>query len=102
YSMIVITSATFMSRTGSYVIAAVAAVCLIGLGVGVRFGILPPPTAVWSHHYSWAGEVAVLIGSIIFFYMNAYLAGTLSDQLKAAKGEIEGHNRLLERRVQER
>ncbi len=69
YSMIVITSATFMSRTGSYVIAGSAALCL---------------------------------SAIIFFFMNAYLAGTLSDQLKMAKGEIEGHNRLLEQRVQER
>ncbi len=102
YSMIVITSATFMSRTGSYVIAGSAALCLIGLGIGVRVGVLPPPTPVWSHHYSWAGEMAVLIGAIIFFFMNAYLAGTLSDQLKMAKGEIEGHNRLLEQRVQER
>ena len=76
-------------------IAGSAALCLIGLGIGVRVGILPPPTPVWSHHYSWAGEIAVLIGAIIFFFMNAYLAGTLSDQLKMAKGEIEGVNLLF-------
>lgn len=102
YSMIVITSATFMSRSGSYLIAAGAGVCLIGLGLGVRFGVFPPPASVWSHHYSFAGEISVLVGAIIFFFMNAYLAGTLSDQLKSAKAEIEDHNKLLERRVRER
>jgi signal transduction histidine kinase len=102
YSMIVITSATFASRTGSYLIAGGAGLCLIGLGFGVRLGILPAPASVWSHHFSFGGEIAVLVGAIIFFFMNAYLAGTLSDQLKAAKAEIEGHNKLLERRVRER
>ena len=43
-----------------------------------------------------------MVGASVFFFMNAYLAGTLSDQLKTAKAEIEGHNHLLEQRVQER
>jgi signal transduction histidine kinase len=102
YSMIVITSATFVSRSGAYVIAAGAGLCMIVMALGARFGFFPPPLQVWSHHYSPAAEVGVVAGAIIFFYMNAYLAGTLSDQLKEAKGQIEEHNRLLEHRVRER
>ena len=102
YSMIVITSAMFMSRSGSYLVAAGAAVCMIALAIAAESKLLPQPLGVWSHHYSSAGAVTVVIGAIIFFYMNAYLAGTLSDQLKAAKTEIEDHNRLLEQRVKER
>jgi signal transduction histidine kinase len=102
YSMIVITSAMFMSRRGSYLVAGGAALCLVSMAVGARFGVLPPPLQMWSHHYSSGAEFTVVIGAIIFFYMNAYLAGTLSDQLKAAKAEIEDHNRLLEQRVKDR
>jgi signal transduction histidine kinase len=102
YSMIVITSATFMSRSSSYLVAGGAALCLIVMGVGTQFGALPPPLRVWGHHFSWGTSLTVVVGAVIFFFMNAYLAGTLSDQLKRAKEEIEGHNRLLEQRVQER
>jgi len=102
YSMIVITSATFVSRTGAYMIAGGAGLCMIVMALGARYGVLPAPLQVWSHHYSPAAEVGVVVGSIIFFFMNAYLAGTLSDQLKIAKAEIEDHNRTLEHRVRER
>ncbi len=102
YSMIVITSATFVSRSGAYVIAAAAGACMIGMALSARFGLLPAPLQVWSHHYSPAAEVGVLVGATIFFFMNAYLAGTLSDQLKEAKAQIEDQNRLLEHRVRER
>lgn len=102
YSMIVITSATFMSRGGGYVVAAGAATCLVLMSVSIHFGIIAPPPRVWSHHFSTAGEVTLVIGASIFFFMNAYLAGTLSDQLKIAKVHIEEQNRSLEQRVRER
>jgi len=102
YSMIVITSAMFMSRRGAYWVAGGATFCLIVMAAGSALGLLPPPLAVWSHHYASGGAFTVVVGAGVFFFMNAYLAGTLSDQLKGAKEEIEGHNRLLEQRVQER
>jgi signal transduction histidine kinase len=102
YSMIVITSAMFVSRAGSYAVATGAAVCLVGMAAGLHLGVLPTPARVWGHHYSAGGELTVIAGAIIFFFMNAYLAGTLSDQLKTAKGQIEEQNLLLEQRVQER
>jgi signal transduction histidine kinase len=102
YSMIVITSATFMSRSGSYIIAAGASVCMVALAVGARLDILPHALPVWSHHYSPATVIGVVVGAVIFFFMNAYLAGTLSDQLKVANAQIEDQNRFLEQRVRER
>ncbi len=102
YSMIVITSAIFMSRRGSYLVASAAAACLILMAVGVRLHLFTPPTGVWGHHYSPAGELTVVIGAVVFFFLNAYLAGTLSDQLKVAKAQIEDQNRMLEERVHER
>jgi signal transduction histidine kinase len=98
----VITSAVFVSRAGSFLVATVAAACLIAMAVGVHSGVLPAPPHLWEHHYSPAGVLAVVAGAIIFFFMNAYLAGTLSDQLKAAKEQIEEQNRLLEDRVKAR
>ncbi len=102
FSMIVITSATFTSRTGGYLVASGAAIALIAMSASIRFGVVPPPARVWAHHFSLAGEITLIVGAIIFFFMNAYLAGTLSDQLKVAKAHIEEQNRSLELRVRER
>lgn len=102
YSMIVITSATFTSRNGGYLVAGGAAVCLLVMSALIRFEVVPMPARVWAHHFSAAGEITLIIGAIIFFFMNAYLGGTLSDQLKEAKAQIEDQNRMLEQRVRER
>ena len=102
YSMIIVTSAVFMSRAASYLVATGGAVCLVGLTVAPYLGLVPAPPRVWSHHYSPAGQVTVVSGGIVFLFLNAYLAGTLSDGLKAANARIEDHRRSLERRVQER
>ncbi len=102
YSMIVITSATFTSRNGGYLVASGAALCLLLMSASIRSGFVAAPSRVWAHHFSFAGEVTLIIGAVIFFFMNAYLAGTLSDQLKEAKAQIEDQNKSLEQRVRER
>ena len=102
YCMIVTTSATFRSRRGAYLIAGLAGLCMIGIATGTRLGIMPSPQPVWSHHYSAGAEVTVVISAIVFFFIIAYLAGTLSDQLKSANAQIEDQNRSLEQRVRER
>ena len=102
YSMIVITSATFRSRRGAYLIAGLAGLCMIAMAAGIRSGLVPSPQPVWSHHYSAGAEVTVVVSAIVFFFVIAYLAGTLSDQLKTANARIEDQNRFLEQRVRER
>jgi signal transduction histidine kinase len=102
FSMIVITSATFTSRAGGYLVAGGAAFCLVIMSAGIHLGWFSPPAQVWAHHFSLAGEITLIIGAMIFFFMNAYLAGTLSDQLKVAKAHIEEQNKSLEIRVRER
>lgn len=102
FSMIVITSATFTSRAGGYLVAGGASCSLIVMSLGLHLGWFPPPAPIWAHHFSLAGETTLIIGAIIFFFMNAYLAGTLSDQLKEAKAHIEEQNKSLEMRVRER
>jgi len=102
YSMIVITSATFMSRSGSYLIAGAAAICLVVMAAGMHLEVFPQPLPIWGHHFTRTSQITVVIGAIIFFFMNGYLAGTLADQLKGAKEQIEDQNRFLEQRVRER
>jgi len=69
--------------------------------------IEPPP--VWAAQMTGGTELIAVSAAILFYFIFAYLAGTLADQLKEAntdlrkaRSEIELQNTLLEEKVAER
>jgi signal transduction histidine kinase len=71
-------------------------------------GLIHPPQA-WAGSATAANRYIAVTVAIVFYYVFAYLAGTLADQLKAvnqnlrnAQSEIEKHSRLLEEKVRTR
>ena len=105
YLMIVVTSATFISKRASFVVAAGSSLATIGL-VTVEAGGLLGHANIWAHHYTAEVQLVTVMVAVSFYFMFAYLAGTLADQLKKANSalavaqtEIEDQNRLLEEKV---
>jgi signal transduction histidine kinase len=105
YLMIVVTSATFLSKRASFLVASGAAVATVSLGVFQINGTLQPHR-MWAVDASFETQVAAILFAVVFYYLFAFLAGTLADQLKDANsalnratGEIQEQNRLLETKV---
>jgi len=106
--MIVVISAGYLSKRSSFVFASASSVTTLVLSVAQLYRLLTP-------HYVPGMEMtdgmrfASVTFAIAFYYIFAYLAGTLADQLKnvnadlgRARNEIEAHNKLLEAKVAER
>jgi signal transduction histidine kinase len=108
YVMIVVTSATFLSKRSSFVVASGATVTTIVFSVAQMYQLIHPPH-VWGMEMAGGMRIASVTFSITFYYVFAYLAGTLADQLKyanadlaRARNQIEAYNKLLEAKVTER
>jgi signal transduction histidine kinase len=108
YVMIVVTSATFLSKRSSFVVAFAATVTTVVFSVAQLYELINPPH-VWGMDMTDGMRIASLIFAIAFYYIFAYLAGTLADQLKyanadlgRARNQIEAQNKLLEAKVAER
>lgn len=108
YLMIVVTSATFISKRASFMVATgatIATVILVGGEAAGAFRHIP----FWPHQLALHVQLVTVAMAVAFYYMFAYLAGTLADQLKSAnvalnqaRREIEEQNVLLEHKVNER
>ena len=108
YLTIVVTSATFISKAGSMIVATGAAIATLAL-VSLEHSALVTHNEIWNHHYGTQVQVVVVFVVSIFYFMFAYLAGTLADQLKdansaldSARTAIEERNRTLETAVMAR
>jgi signal transduction histidine kinase len=108
YLMIVVTSATFISKRASYIVAFGASVATLFL-VLLEFLGLTGHVTVWSHHFTPEVQQVTIAIAVAFYFMFAYLSGTLADQLKRAnsalahaRAEIQEQNRALEGKVTER
>jgi signal transduction histidine kinase len=108
YMMLVVTSATFLSKRASLTIASASTCVTLGMAWLELHHILEPPL-LWGDSVSKGTQLMSVSAAVLFYYIFAYLAGTLADQLKKAntdlhraRNEIEGQNALLEQKVAER
>lgn len=98
YVMIVVTSATFLSRTASYLVAVGATASSIMIAV-LELSARVDYSPVWGTELDHATKLASVAFGVMFYFIFAYLVGTLADQLKAAQAQISEQNRKLENNV---
>jgi signal transduction histidine kinase len=108
YMMLVVTSATFLSQRASIIVASASTVATLGMSWLEVQRLLDPPL-LWAAPMTKGTQLMSLSCAILFYFIFAYLAGTLADQLKKAntdlqraRTEIEAQNALLEEKVAER
>jgi signal transduction histidine kinase len=108
YMMIIVTSATFLSQRASMIVASAATCATLATSWLEVYHFLEPPL-LWAAPMTKGTLLMSLSCGILFYYIFAYLAGTLADQLKKAntdlqraRNEIEAQNALLEQKVAER
>jgi signal transduction histidine kinase len=109
YLMMIVTAALFVSQRAAYHLAAGATLAYGFLGIAETAGLIPHRVGIWAHHYGTETRYFIVAISAGFFFLLAYLTGTLSELLRRAneelastKGIVEEQNRLLEQRVRER
>lgn len=109
YMIMILTSAVFLSARASFIVATGSLCFFDGLVLAENFGIIPHYSQIWQHEYSVAVDVFVILATDVFFYLFAYLAGSLSEQLKAtslelarARDTLEVYNQELEQKVSDR
>ncbi len=109
YLMMILIGALFVSQRAAYHLATGATIAYGVLGIIETFGIVPHRTGIWQHHYGSETRLFIMVISGGFFYLMAYLAGTLSELLRKANEElsstkaiVEEQNVLLEQRVRDR
>ncbi len=96
YMIMILTSAVFLSAKASFVVATGSLCFFDGLVLAENFGLLPHYSQIWQHEYSLAVDVFVILATDVFFYLFAYLAGSLSEQLKATSLELARARDTLE------
>jgi signal transduction histidine kinase len=98
YILIVITSAVFISKRASYVVATGAALAYGGSIAAEAAGWIDPAYDLGLPEFS-AGMKALVIGGPIFMvYLVAFIAGTLGDQLNTANALLRLRNEELRER----
>jgi len=109
YLLMIMTAAIFVSQTTAYHLAVGATVVYAVLAIIETTGVVPMHGGVWAHHYGTEARVVIVVLSGLFFFVVAYLAGTMSRLLREANEElaktkaiVEHQNRGLEQRVRER
>ena len=109
YLMMISIGAIFVSQRTAYFLATGATLSYALLGLAETSGWVPHQSGVWAHHYAPEIRVLIIALSGIFFYVFAYIVGTLSQSLRQANEElastkalVEDQNRLLEQRVRDR
>jgi signal transduction histidine kinase len=108
FVMIVVTSATFVSKRASFIVAGGAAVSSLILAA-VELSDIAVPPMIWSMQLSLPAKIASVVFAVLFYFIFAYLAGTLAEQLKTAnhaltvaRNQIAAQNQELETKVRDR
>lgn len=109
YLCIVPTAAIFVSRRAAYLLATGATLSYAMLAIAESVGWVTPHSAIWGRAYAPELRIFIVAFSGVFFFVFAYLSGTLAELLRAANAElasakslIEEQNVILEQRVKER
>jgi signal transduction histidine kinase len=90
YLIMVCTSAVFLSERAAIVIATASVILFDGLVILEGKGLIYHAYDVWDHHYTAAAQVITVLAANVFFYLFAFLVGSLSRQLKAVNSELRG------------
>jgi signal transduction histidine kinase len=88
YLIMIVTSAVFLSERAAVVIATASVVMFNGLVIFEATGVLSHQSQVWDHHYTTAAQVIIVLAADVFFYLFAFLVGSLSRALKAVNSEL--------------
>jgi len=88
YLIMIVTSAVFLSERAAILVAAGSTVLFDGLVFLEATGLLFHQGAVWDHHYTTAAQVIIVLAADVFFFLFAFLVGSLSLQLKAVNSEL--------------
>lgn len=109
YLIMIVTSAVFLSQWASLIVATGSVVAFDGLVIAEYMGWLVHQGGVWDHRYSTAAQVTMVLASNVFFYLFAFLVGSLSTALKAvneklveARDKLAQYNQSLEDEVRHR
>src|ERR1051326_2057352 len=104
FILIVITSAVFISKKASFMVATGSAVAFAGSIGAEAVGFIDPPYEVAMPPLSAlsAGLQVLTVGAPIFIvYLVAFISGTLGDQLNSANGLLTLRNEELSARNEE-
>jgi signal transduction histidine kinase len=88
YLIMIVTSAVFLSGRAAVVVATGSVLWFDGLVFFEAAGILSHQAGVWDHHYTKAAQVIVVLAADVFFYLFAFVVGSLSQELKAANVKL--------------
>lgn len=88
YLIMVCTSAVFLSERAAVVIASASVILFDGLVLLENIHVIPHASGVWEHHYTTAAQIITVLAADVFFYLFAFLVGSLSKQLKAVNSEL--------------
>lgn len=98
YMLIVITSAVFISRKASVLVATGGAIAYAGLVAGEAYGIVDPEYELDFERLSVGLRIFLVASPVFMLYLVAYIAGTLGNDLNAANKELSEKNRELAQR----
>ena len=90
YLIMIVTSAVFLSGRASLIVATLSVLWFDGLVLLEATGRISHQAGVWDHHYSRAAQTIVVLAADVFFYLFAFMVGSLAQQLKAATSELRG------------
>jgi signal transduction histidine kinase len=106
YLIMIVTSAVFLSGRAAVIIATWSVLSFDGLVLLEGAGIISHQAGVWDHHYTTAAQVIIVLAANVFFYLFAFLVGSLSKELKSvntklsdARDELASYSRGLEENV---
>ena len=88
YMVMIVSSATFATARASWALAGAASGCYVAVIVAEYTGVLDHYHVGAGPHVYGDAQVISVSGAIVFFFVFAYLAGTLAGQLRRRSDEI--------------
>jgi len=88
YLIMIVTSAVFLSGRAAVIVATWSVLWFDGLVFAEAAGIISHQAGVWDHHYTKPAQVIIVLAADVFFYLFAFLVGSLSQELKAANVKL--------------
>jgi signal transduction histidine kinase len=99
YILIVITSAVFISRKASFMVATGAAIAYSSLIAAQAWAIIEPKYNIGGCPQMSAGlRTFLVVGPVFMVYLVAFITGTLGDRLNHANALLSRRNRDLKER----